>query len=170
MKPLIREAVYISQDFGTATFVGAIAVMLHTDEQRQSQDLDFVVAEQITTDEFLDKGYKIDQQRDKKFTPRGYKIDVYHERDLNDIPLDYIIKTAAAIPVDKKKGTTVNAISLEGLIVAKFRAGRDQDIEDLQRLAVRCGPKINWDEVRGLAKSDTEYSEIQQAIRLYLTR
>ena len=44
MKPLIREAAYITQDFGTATFVGAIAVMLHTNEQRQSQDLDFVVA------------------------------------------------------------------------------------------------------------------------------
>ena len=40
MKPIIREAVYISQDFGDATFVGAIAVMLHADKQRQSQDLD----------------------------------------------------------------------------------------------------------------------------------
>ncbi len=70
MKPLIREAVSISQDFGTATFIGAIAVMLHTDEQRQSQYLDFVVAEQITTDEFLAKGYKIDQQRQKNHTER----------------------------------------------------------------------------------------------------
>jgi len=91
VKPLIREAVYISQDFGTATFVGAIAVMLHTDEQRQSQDLDFVVAEQITNDEFLDKGYKIDQQNDKKFTPRGYKIDVFDKRDLNDIPIELLV-------------------------------------------------------------------------------
>ena len=77
MKPIIREAVYISQDFGDATFVGAIAVMLHADKQRQSQDLDFVVAEQIGIDEFLDKGYKINWQKNKKFTPRGYKIDVY---------------------------------------------------------------------------------------------
>lgn len=169
MNPLIREAVYISQDFGTATFVGAIAVMLHTSEQRQSQDLDFVVAEQITIDEFLDKGYKIDQQKDKKFTPRGYKIDVFHERDLNDISLEYIIKTASTIVVDKKE-TTVNAISLEGLIVAKFRAGRDQDIEDLQRLAIRCGSRINWSEIKNLAKSDVEYSSIEQAIQLYATQ
>ena len=169
MNPFIKEAVYISQDFGTATFVGAIAVMLHTKEQRQSQDLDFVVAEQITTDELLDKGYKIEQQGDKKFTPRGYKIDIFSDRDLNGITLKYIIETAAVISVDKK-GTTVNAISLEGLIVAKFRAGRDQDIEDLQRLAVRCGSKINWDKVKYLTKSDTEYLEIQQAISLYLTR
>ena len=169
MMPIIKEAVCISKDFGTATFVGAVAVMLHTDEQRQSLDLDFVVAEQITVDEFLDKGYKIDQQGDKKFTPRGYKIDVYDKRDLNDIPLEYIIKTSAVIKIDKK-GTTVNAISLEGLIIAKFRAGRDQDIEDLQRLAIRCGPKINWNEISHLAKSDVEYSKIEQAIRLYLTQ
>ena len=169
MKPIIREAVYISQDFGDATFVGAIAVMLHADKQRQSQDLDFVVAEQISIDEFLDKGYKINRQKDKKFTPRGYKIDVYHKRDLNGIPLEHIIKTATPIPVDKK-GTTVNAISLEGLIVVKFRAGRDQDIEDLQMLAIRCNTKINWDAIKYLAKSDLEYSEIRQAINLYLTR
>ena len=72
MKPLIKEAVCISQDLGDVTFVGAVAVMLHTGEQRQSQDLDFVVAKQITVDEFLDKGYKIDLQG-KKFTPRNYK-------------------------------------------------------------------------------------------------
>ena len=94
---------------------------------------------------------------------------MYHERDLNGIPLEHIIKTATPIPVDKK-GTTVNAISLEGLIVVKFRAGRDQDIEDLQMLAIRCNTKINWDEIKYLAKSDLEYSEIRQAINLYLTR
>ncbi|KEQ56391.1 Nucleotidyl transferase of unknown function protein [Marine Group I thaumarchaeote SCGC AAA799-P11] len=140
--------------------------MLHTDEQRQSQDLDFVVAEQITNDEFLDKGYKIDLQRGRKFTPRGYKIDVYHERSLNDILLEYIIKTADTIPVDNK-GTTVNTISLEGLIVAKFRAGRDQDIEDLQRLSIRCESKIDWNEIKNLTKNDVEYHNIEQAIRLY---
>ena len=71
-----------------------------------------------------------------------------------------------AIPVDKK-GTAVNVITLEGLVVTKFRAGRDQDIEDLRRLAVRCRSKINWNEIRYLAKSDMEYSQIEQALRLY---
>ena len=169
MMPLIREAVCISRDFGTSTFVGAVAVTLHTGEQRQSMDLDFVVAEQITSDEFLDKGYTVDQQSGKKFTPRGYKIDVYEKRDLNNIPLEYIVKTAAAIPVDKK-GTAVNVIALEGLVVTKFRAGRDQDIEDLRRLAVRCRSKINWSEIRHLAKSDIEYSQMEQALRLYAAR
>ena len=74
MKPIIREAVYISQDFGDATFVGAIAVMLHADKQRQSQDLDFVVAEQISVDEFLDKGYKINRQKTKNLLQEDTKL------------------------------------------------------------------------------------------------
>ncbi len=129
MMQFIR-AVRISQDFENVTFIGATAVMLHAGEPRQSWDLDFVVAKQITIDEFLNKGYKINQQQNKIFTSRNYKIDVYHERNLNGIPLDYILRTATSIPIDKK-GTTINTISLEGLIVTKFRAGRDQDIEDL---------------------------------------
>lgn len=164
MMPIVREAVLISRDFEYATFVGAVAVMLHTGEQRQSMDLDFVVAAQVTVDEFLAKGYTIDPRNDDKFTPRGYKIDVYHGRDLNGIPLQDIIETAEAIRVGKK-GTTVDAISLEGLVVAKFRAGRDQDLEDLRRLAIRCGPRINWDEIGRLAKSDTERIKIKHAIR-----
>lgn len=167
MNPIIKEAVYVSQDFGDVTFVGAVAVMLHAGEPRLTRDLDFVIAKQITDDEFLEKGYTIDPQG-KKYTPRRYKIDVYSKRSLNDIPLDYITRTATAIPVNKK-GTTVNAISLEGLVVAKFRAGRDQDIEDLKRLAVACDSQINWDKIKRLTKHDTEYSEIKQAIRFYQT-
>ena len=60
--------------------------------------------------------------------------------------VDYIIKTATAIQVDRK-GTAINTISLEGLVVAKFRVGRDQDIHDLQSLAIRCGSKISRDEI-----------------------
>ena len=169
MNPLIKEDVCITQGFGAATFVGAIAVMLHTNEQHQSQDLDFVVAEQISNDEYLEKGYKIDLQKDKKISPRGFKIDVYDKHDFNEMSLEYIIETAAVIPVDKK-GTTVNAISLEGLIVSKYRAGRDQDIEDLQRLAIRCNSKINWNEIAKLAKNDVEYSNIKQAIQFYASQ
>ena len=50
MMPLIREAVCISRDFGTATFIGAVAVTLHIGEQWESMDLDFVVAKQMTSD------------------------------------------------------------------------------------------------------------------------
>ena len=140
--------------------------MLHAREQRQSMDIDFVVIERITDAEFSEKGYRVDILKNKKYTPGGFKIDVYHERDLNCIPLERIVKTAAVIPVGKH-GTTVKAISLEGLIVSKFRTGRDADVEDLKRLVVRCKSKIRWNEIEHLAKSYTEYSLIKKAIRLY---
>ena len=166
MNRIISEAVRISRDFEGAALVGAVAVMPHAREQRQSMDIDFVVIKQITDAEFLEKGHTIDTLKNRKFTPGGFKIDVHHERESNCIPLEHIVETAAAISADKS-GTAVKTISLEGLIVSKFRAGRDADVEDLQRLAVRCKSKINWNEVEHLAKSDTEYSLIRTAIKLY---
>lgn len=68
--------------------------------------------------------------KEKTYTPRNYKIDVYDSRDLNGIPLNRIIETRTTITVDKKN-TIVNAICLEGLIVVKYRAKRDQDLSDL---------------------------------------
>ena len=56
MDPIINEAVRISRDFESATFVGAVAVMLHAGERRHSMDIDFVVIERITNAEFLEKG------------------------------------------------------------------------------------------------------------------
>lgn len=66
-----------------------------------------------------------------------------------------------------KNVTTAKAISLEGLIVSKFGAGRDADIEDLRRLTARRRSKINWNEIEHLAKSDAEYFLIKTAIQLY---
>lgn len=50
---------------------------------------------------------------------------------MKSLPLNLqtIIDNAQAITIDKK-GNTVNAMSLETLIVSKFRANRDQDNED----------------------------------------
>lgn len=59
MHPLIREALDITQDLGPVTFVGAVAVFLHTKNTRESRDLDFAIAKQITREELLDKKYKI---------------------------------------------------------------------------------------------------------------
>lgn len=114
MNPYIEEAVLITKDLGDVTFVGAVAVFLHTKKSRESKDLDFVVADQITREQFLHLKYKFINENGKEriYTPRNYKIDVYHSRDLNNISLDKIIETRAIIPVDKKK-TTVNAICLE---------------------------------------------------------
>jgi len=113
LNPYIEEAVLITQDLGDATFVGAVAVFLHTKKSRESQDLDFVVAEQITREEFISLKYRFINENGKEvtYTPRNYKIDVYDSRELNDIPLETIIATRATITVDKK-GTTVLAFCL----------------------------------------------------------
>lgn len=134
MNPYIEEAVLITKDLGDATFVGAVAVFLHTGKSRESKDLDLVVAEQIPRERFLDLNYRFINENGKEriYTPRNYKIDVYDSRDLNEVPLERIIETRATIPVGKNK--TVNAICLEGLIVVKYRAKRDQDLSDLSLL------------------------------------
>ena len=141
-----------------------------TPASKGNADLDFVVAGRITDGGFLDKKYRIDPPTGKRFTSRGYRIDVYWDRELNGISLDHIRKTVADVVVDKRRGVTVRAISLEGLIVSKFRAGRDSDIEDLWRLAARCGPRIVWDRIRGLSSDGVEHARIRDAFDLYLAR
>jgi len=168
MKPIIREALNITNDLGPVTFVGAVAVILQTKELRQSQDIDFVIADEISNDELLNKQYKIVQEngKEKKYTPRGYKIDMYSSRDLNDIPLQTIINNAQAIPIDKK-GSTVSAMSLETLIVSKFRANREQDNEDLNRIAKTRYNDIKKYKLNELTKSETELKEILNTLKFY---
>jgi len=168
MKPIIREALNITNDLGPVTFVGAVAVILQTNELRQSQDIDFVIADEISNEELLNKQYKIVQEngKEKKYTPRGYKIDMYSSRDLNDIPLQTIINNAQAIPIDKK-GSTVSAMSLETLIVSKFRANREQDNEDLNRIAKTRYNDIKKYKLNELTKSETELKEILNTLKFY---
>jgi len=168
VKPIIREAFNITNDLGSVTFVGAVAVILQTNEFRQSQDIDFVIADEVSNEELLDKQYKIVQEngKEKKYTPRGYKIDMYSSRELNDIPLQTIINNAQAIPIDKKENT-VNVMSLETLIVSKFRANREQDNEDLNRIAKTRYKDIRADKLKELTKSDTELKDIQSTLKFY---
>lgn len=168
MNPYIEEAVLITYDLGDATFVGAVAVFLHTKKSRESQDLDFVVAEQIPREKFLNLEYKFVEENGKEriYTPRNYKIDVYDSRELNEIPLQRIIDTRATIPVDKK-GTIVNAICLEGLIVTKHRANRDQDHEDLSLIAMYCYRNIDWKILKTFTKNDLEFRQIAIDMKFY---
>jgi len=168
MKPIIREAFNITKDLGSVTFVGAVAVILQTNEFRQSQDIDFVIANEISNEELIEKQYRIRQEngKEKKYTPRGYKIDMYSLRDLNDIPLQTIIDNAQAIPIDNKGGT-VNAMSLETLIVSKFRANRAQDNEDLDRIAKTRYGDIQEDKLKELTKNDTELKDIQSTLKFF---
>lgn len=168
MKPIIREAFNITNDLGSVTFVGAVAVILQTNEFRQSQDIDFVIANEVSNEELLEKQYRIIQEngKERKYTPRGYKIDMYSLRDLNDIPLQTIIDNAQAIPIDKKGGT-VNVMSLETLIVSKFRANRAQDNEDLERIAKTRYKDIQEDKLKKLIKNDTELKDIQNTLKFF---
>ena len=168
MNPYIEEAVLITKDLGDATFVGAVAVFLHTGKSRESKDLDLVVAEQITRKQFLDLKYKFinENGKEKTYTPRNYKIDVYDSRDLNEVPLNRIIETRTTITVDKKN-TMVNAICLEGLIVVKYRAKRDQDLSDLSLIAMYCFKKIDWKLLQTFTKNDIEFRQIAEAMKFY---
>lgn len=168
MNPYIEEAVLITKDLGDATFVGAVAVFLHTEKSRESKDLDLVVAEQITREQFLNLDYKFINENGKEriYTPRNYKIDVYDSRDLNGVPLNRIIETRATITVDKKN-TTVKAICLEGLIVVKYRANRDQDQQDLSLIAMYCFKKIDWELLQTFTKDDIEFRQIVKTIKFY---
>lgn len=168
MNPYIEEAVLITKDLGDATFVGAVAVFLHTGKSRESNDLDLVVAEQITREHFLDLNYRFVNENGKEriYTSRNYKIDVYDSRDLNEIPLHRIIETRATIAVGKKN-TTVNVICLEGLIVAKYRAKRDQDQADLSLIAMYCFKKIDWKLLQTFTKDDIEFRQIAESMKFY---
>jgi len=168
LNPYIEEAVLITRDLGDVTFVGAVAVFLHTGKSRESKDLDLVVAEQITRKRFLDLKYRFINENGKEriYTPRNYKIDVYDSRDLNEIPLDRIIETRVTITVNKKN-TTVNTICLEGLIVVKYRAKRDQDLADLSLIAMYCFKKIDWKLLRTFTKDDVEFRQITETMKFY---
>jgi len=118
--------------------------------------------------QFLDLNYRFINENGKEriYTPRNYKIDVYDSRDLNEITLNRIIETRSTIPVDKKK-TTVNAICLEGLIVAKYRAKRDQDQTDLSLIAMYCFKKIDWKLLQTFTKDDVEFRQIVETMKFY---
>jgi len=171
MHPLIREAVIITKELGPVTFVGALAVFLHTKNTRESQDLDFAIAKSISREELIKKGYKFISANGKEdtFTPREYKIDIYSDRPLNGISIDTIIDTSQNFPVGTK-GDNVNAMGLEALILAKFRAGRvEVDYPDLRALALQRLNDVNEPILRSLAGNDHEVTEIMSTLRFYLT-
>ena len=159
---MIQEAALVTKELVDVVFVGAVAVMLHTGRERQSHDVDFVVGRDISTDEFLDKEYKVDFYSEKLYTPRGIKIDLYKKHDFGGIPLDHIVNTAVT---KQANGTSVSVISLEGLLISKHRAGRAIDISDLDSIIVTCGSEIDWNEMEYLAKSNVELTELRELVK-----
>lgn len=166
MHPLIREALKITEELGPVTFVGAVAVFLHTKNTRESQDLDFVIAKPISREELLDKKYRfvVENGKEKTYTPRNYKVDIYTDRPLNKIPIKTIIETSKDFVVDKK-GNKVNAMGLEALVLAKFRANRPaQDYPDLRALAAQRLRDIDWKMLEMLTDKKTEFDDLKSTL------
>ncbi|MGI0006729.1 MAG: DUF6036 family nucleotidyltransferase [Nitrosotalea sp.] len=154
MNDLVQEALQIVEDLGDVVFIGAVAVMLHTQITRESADLDFAPVRDLT-DEFLkEKEYFQFEENGKlvRRTPRGYKIDIF-TRDVSGIPLSDVIRTAVDISLGKK-GKTLKIASLETLIVAKHRAARFQDADDLRTMATRKFKEIDWQSLERLTNSE----------------
>ena len=142
-------------------FVGAVAVYLHTNMGRESRDLDFVVASNITDEELDKKKYYIfsENGKDRRYSPRNYKVDIF-TNDVNDIPVNTIFETA----VDKKG---IKVASLEVLIVCKHRASkpsRPQDTDDLRDIAATRYNMIDWEKLRTLTSDTHEFDMIKMTM------
>jgi len=72
MNPLIQEAIDITNDLGDVTFIGAVAVLLHTKQGRESRDLDFVIGAPISKEELEQKRYftRIENGKEVTRSPR----------------------------------------------------------------------------------------------------
>lgn len=142
-------AVRVSRDLKRVVFVGAFAVICHTGPYRRTRDIDLALATPLNDEEFERLGYRIFREGGKKVirTREGVKLDVY-TRDVSGIPVSVIFETAVA----KRAGSDeVKVMCLEALLIAKMRASRPQDVEDVQTLCRRLGKTIRWEVVDRLA-------------------
>jgi len=163
VKPLVREAVLVSRELDGAVFVGAVAQYAHTKIFRESEDVDLALRRPLSEEYLNSKKYSKHDENGKQVwrTPRGIKIDMY-TTDVSRIPIDVVVSTAESVPV---KNGSINVLSLECLIIAKHRAGRDQDVEDLHSIAQAAYSKIDWASLGEVAESDVEYRTVETAMR-----
>ncbi len=138
-----------------------MARYFHTNVLRESQDIDFALEMPLSKKELNDKGYNQFSRNGKLewFTPRGIKIDMY-TKDVSKIPIDIIAKTSKNFTVGKTRDL-VRVIGLEPLIVAKHRAQRDADVEDLQALAKSRFKDIKWDVLEMVAENTHEFNSVK---------
>lgn len=132
---------------------------------RESQDIDFAVIKPISNEELEEKNYKTRQEGRKQVTrtPRGVKTDIF-SHDVSGIPIDVIKDTSVEIQEDKSK---VRVIGLEALLVAKHRAQRDQDVEDIKELVRRKHKSINFEVLKQITQSNVEYEQIITSINFW---
>jgi predicted nucleotidyltransferase len=159
---LLQEAVKITDELGKVVFIGALAVN-HYARFRGTLDIDLVLTIPIDEDKLGGLGYrKREGGRNSWYTPRGIRADFY-TKDVAGMPPEWIVRTATTAKVGRR---TISVISLEGLILAKHRAARSQDIADLRRLMALRGHDIKWD-VIGEIGSDLEVTELKRIARAF---
>lgn len=163
MNQFQREAIAITKELKDVVFIGAIAVLAHLGwKYRQTRDFDIAMATRLTKEQLEDLGYRTFTEGGKEVirSPRGFKVDIYTE-DVNDIPVNTIMTTALEISLQNEK---IRVATIEILLVAKLRASRPQDRDDLRELCKKHGNSINWTFLKELT-SGTEISVIEQAVR-----
>lgn len=159
MKNLANEAAAIAKELGGIIFIGAVATYMHTKNTRDSRDLDFVVKTMPADDELISKGYKRSiAGKQPWFSPRGFKIDIF-TGDIPGVSFDWIVKNSKEFPVGKKR--TIRVLGLESLIVAKHKAGRDQDVEDLKSIA-QSKLEIDWNAVQKITQDQFKTQQIRK--------
>jgi predicted nucleotidyltransferase len=146
---LDRTAVRIAKDLKQVVFIGAYAAIQHG-VARSTRDIDIALATPKTNEEFEKLGYNTYQERGKKVirTRNGIKIDVY-TKDVSGIPVRKIFASALTV---RKADSQIKVMCLEALLLAKMRAGRPQDNDDIRQLCRLRGKAIRWDLIESLAR------------------
>lgn len=163
MKKLVNEALEITKELGDVIFIGAIASYMHTKITRDSQDVDFVVENPISDEELISKDYrKSVTGKQPWFSPRGFKIDIF-TGDISILRFEDILNTAVSFPVGKKG--SIRVMGLECLIISKHKAGREQDSEDLQNIAMRKIDQIDWNAVQAITQDEFLTSNIRRDMK-----
>lgn len=137
-----RAAVQITKDLKEVVFVGAYSAISHG-ISRGTHDIDLALASAVTDEEFEGLGYGVFNEGGKKVirTEDGIKMDVY-TKDVSGIPVQRIFATAIKI---RAAGSPVRIMCLEALLLAKMRAGRPQDTDDIKQLCKLRGKTIRWE-------------------------
>ena len=156
---LEQEAIKITDELGRVVFVGAFAVN-HYSKYRTTRDIDLAIAAPLNEQKLTRLGYtKWQGSKGSWLTPRGIKVDFY-TRDVGGIPVPWILKNAVQL---KKE---IKVVCLEGLILAKHRAGRTADVADLRQLMIHRGGTVMWDLMAEIA-TDYEIAELQRISKAF---
>jgi hypothetical protein len=164
-KFLFDEAAAITVDLDDVTFIGAIAVFMHTKQGRESRDLDFSIAYDITDEQLREKGYiKHGNGRNGYTSPRNIIVDIYRNDPINRIPIKTITDTATEFPSKRRRPKMVKAVNLEVLIIMKFRSRGSKHAHDLHLLALTKYGEIRWKDLENIISDESEFKQIKATI------